>query len=51
MCVLPWFGVMELRTEGGSPTDVIERRLYRKAPLFDLFLKFSVRVEGKIIHH
>jgi hypothetical protein len=48
---LVWFGVLELRTEGGSPTDVIERRLYRKAPLFDRFLKFNVRVEGQNIHH
>ena len=48
---LVWFGVMELRTEGGSPTDVIERRLYRTSPLFDCFLKFNVRVEGQDIHH
>src|SRR5215469_4647528 len=48
---LVWFGVMELRTEGGSPTDVIERRLYRTSPLFDRFLKFNVRVEGRDIHH
>jgi hypothetical protein len=48
---LVWFGVMELRTVGGSPTKLIDRRLYRKAPLFDRFVKFDVRVEGQDIHH
>ena len=48
---LVWFGLLESQTEGRSPTDVVDRRLYRKAPLFDRFLKFNVRVEGQDIHH
>ena len=48
---LVWFGVMELRTEEKSPTEVVERRLYRTSPLFDRFLKFNVRIEGQDIHH
>src|SRR6516162_795686 len=48
---LLWFGLVESRTEDKSPTEVVERRMYRKAPLFDRFLKFNVRVEGQDIHH
>ena len=48
---LVWFGVLESRTEGKSPTEVIDRRLYRKAPLFNRFMKFNVQVEGQNIHH
>jgi hypothetical protein len=46
---LVWFGLLESRTEPRSPTDVVERRLYRKAPLFDRFLKFDVQIEGSDI--
>jgi hypothetical protein len=48
---LVWFGLLDSRTEPRSPTDVVERRLYRKAPLFDRFLKFDVQVEGSDIRH
>jgi hypothetical protein len=48
---LVWFGLLESRTQARSPTDVVERRLYRKAPLFDRFLKFDVQVEGSDIRH
>jgi hypothetical protein len=43
---LVWFGLLQSRTEGSSPTESIERRLHRKAPLFDRFLKFNVPVES-----
>jgi hypothetical protein len=46
-----WFGLLESRTEPGSATEFVERRLYRKAPLFDRFLKFDVQVEGSDIRH
>ena len=29
-----WFGLLESRTEGMSATELVERHLYRKAPLF-----------------
>jgi hypothetical protein len=48
---LVWFGLLESRSEGKSPTEVVDRRLYRKAPLFDRFLKFDVQVEGSDIRH
>ena len=48
---LGWFGLLESRTEGKSPTEVFDRRLYRKATLFDRFLKFDVQVEGPEIRH
>jgi len=48
---LLWFGLLESRSEGKSPTEVVDRRLYRKAPLFDRFLKFDVQVEGSDIRH
>jgi hypothetical protein len=48
---LVWFGLLESRTEPRSAADLIERRLYRKAPLFDRFLKFDVQVEGPEIRH
>jgi hypothetical protein len=41
---LLWFGVLESRTEPRSATEVFDRRLYRKAPLFDCFVKFNVQV-------
>jgi len=46
-----WFGLLEARSEGKSPTEVVDRRLCRKAPLFDRFLKFDVQVEGSDIRH
>jgi hypothetical protein len=48
---LVWFGLLESRTEPRSTADLIERRLYRKAPRFDRFLKFDVQVEGPEIRH
>ena len=42
---LLWFGLLESRTEGRSPTDMVYRRLYRKTPLFDHLVNFNVRVE------
>jgi hypothetical protein len=46
-----WFGLLEARSEEKSATELVERRLYRKAPLFDRFVKFNVRVEGPGIRH
>src|SRR6266478_4186405 len=46
-----WFGLLESRTAGRSPTEVVDRRLYRKAPLFDRFVKFDVQIEGPDPHH
>jgi len=40
------FGLLESRTEPRSSTEVVDRRLYRKAPLFDRFVKFDVQIEG-----
>jgi hypothetical protein len=48
---LVWFGLLESRTEPRSATELVERRLYRRAPLFDHFLKFDVQVEGSDIRH
>ena len=48
---LVWFGLLESRTEPRSPTEVVDRRLYRKAPLFDRFVKFNVQIEGSDIRH
>jgi hypothetical protein len=49
--LLVWFGLLESRTEPRSATDVVERRLYRKAPLFDRFVQFDVQIEGSGIRH
>ena len=43
---LVWFGLLESRTEPRSATEFVERRFYRKAPLFDRFVKFNVQIEG-----
>jgi hypothetical protein len=43
---LATFGLLELRSDEKSATESVERPLYRKAPLFDRFVKFSVQVEG-----
>ena len=48
---LLWFGLLESRTEPRSATEVIDRRLYRKAPLFDRFVKFDVQIERSGIRH
>ena len=48
---LVWFGLLEWRAEGRSLTEVVERRLYRKASLFDRFVKFNVGVEGSDTRH
>jgi hypothetical protein len=46
-----WFGLLEARSEERSATDLVTRRLYRKAPLFDSSAKFNVQVEGSDIRH
>jgi hypothetical protein len=46
-----WFGLLEPRTEPKSPTEVVARRVYRKAPLFDRFLKFDVQIEKSRVRH
>src|SRR5438034_3459144 len=43
---LVWFGILESRTGGRSATELVDPRLYRKAPLFDRFVKFDVQIEG-----
>ena len=48
---LVWFGLLESRSEGRSPTEVVHRRLHRKAPLFDRFVRFDVQVESPDIRH
>jgi hypothetical protein len=48
---LVWFGLLESQTEPRSPTEVVEPRLYRKAPLFERFVKFEVQIEGSEIRH
>ena len=46
-----WFGLLEARSQEQSPTELVAHRLYRKAPLFDRFVKFNVQVEGIDIRH
>jgi hypothetical protein len=48
---LVWFGLLESRTEPRSAADLIERRLYRKAPIVERFVKFDVQIEGSGIRH
>jgi len=48
---LVWFGLLESRTEPRSPTEVVDRRLYRKAPLLDRFVRFDVQFEGPDTRH
>jgi hypothetical protein len=48
---LVWFGLLESRTEPRSAADLIERRLYRKSPLFNRFVKFDVQIEGSDSRH
>jgi hypothetical protein len=48
---LLWFGLLEARTERSAESRVSDRRLYRKTPLFDRFLKFNVQVEQPATRH
>jgi hypothetical protein len=48
---LVWFGILESRTRAKSTTELVGTRLYRKAPLFDRFVKFDVQIEGSDIRH
>jgi hypothetical protein len=48
---LVWFGLLESRSEPKSDKGLYEPRLYRKAPLFDRFVKFNVQIEGSDIRH
>src|SRR5438309_10151273 len=43
---LVWFGLLESRTRAKSATELVDPRLYRKAPLFDRFVKFDVQIGG-----
>src|SRR5215467_3798635 len=38
---LLWFGLLEPRSQDKSANELVARRLYRKAPLFDRFVKFN----------
>lgn len=46
---LTWFGLLESKPEGEPRLAV--PHLYRKAPLFDRFVKFDVRVEQPAVKH
>src|SRR5262245_12256601 len=48
---LVWFGLLESRTRARLATEFVDPRLYRKAPLFDRFVKFDVQIEGSDIPH
>jgi hypothetical protein len=48
---LVWFGLLESRSEPRSATELVERRLYRKAPLFDRLVKFNVQIEDSDTRH
>jgi hypothetical protein len=48
---LVWFGLLESRTQPRSATELVDPRLYRKAPLFDRFVKFDVQIEGPNTRH
>jgi len=48
---LVWFGLLESRTRAKSATELVDSRQYRKAPLFDRFVKFDVQIEGPEIRH
>jgi hypothetical protein len=48
---LVWFGLLESRTEPRSAIELVDPRLYRKAPLFDRFVKFDVQIEGRDTRH
>jgi len=46
-----WFGLLEAQSNEKSKTELVARRMYRKAPLFNRFVKFNVQVEGSDIRH
>jgi hypothetical protein len=46
-----WFGLLEARNQEKSATELVGRRLYRKAPLFDRFLQFDVQIEESRVRH
>jgi hypothetical protein len=46
---LTWFGLLESRTEGEAGFAV--PHLYRKAVLFDRFVKFNVKIERPSMRH
>lgn len=48
---LLWFGLLEVRSEQSVTSRVNDRRLYRKTPLFDRFVKFNVQVEQPATRH
>ena len=48
---LLWFGLLEAGTERSAASRVNDRRLYRKTPLFDRFIKFNVDIEGTATRH
>jgi hypothetical protein len=48
---LVWFGLLESRTEPRSAIELVDPRLYRKAPLFDRFVKLDVQIEGRDTRH
>jgi hypothetical protein len=45
---LVWFGLLDHRVETAPGARFTDRHAYRKTPLFDRFLKFSVRTEQPI---
>src|SRR5438128_7369804 len=48
---LVWFGLLESRTRAKSATELVDPHLYRKAPLFDRFVKFAFQMQGSEIRH
>jgi hypothetical protein len=46
---LLWFGLLESKTEG-EPGFAVPH-LFRKAPLFDRFVKFNVKIEWPVVRH
>jgi len=48
---LTWFGLLEHRSDRSSASRVVAHHVYRKTPLFDQFVKFSVGIEGPMTQH
>jgi hypothetical protein len=48
---LMWFGLLEYRSQGISTSELVERHLYRKTPLFDRFLQFHVQIQSPDTQH
>lgn len=42
---LAWFGLLDVQSAEMSETGLVKRYLYRKAPLFDRFIKCHVKIE------